>query len=1418
MEVVTQQLTRERSYGFAREGSNCAELVEAFAPPIDREFVLVLINGVEVPQHLWAVVTPKQGATVIIGIVPGKGGKKNPFAMIASIALSIVAPQLSLAIWAEAGAVSIGFGMTVGSLTTMAIGFVGNAIIGAIFKPSVPKMGGGNLGYGSSPAASPTYSIQGQSNQADPYGPVRRLFGRHRIYPVVVGKPYVDIVGDDQYLNVVYDIGAGDYDVGDVRIGMSQFNYFKSAEYFVHRNTMTPSLQWYSSSRHSDQYNIRMDTNWAMADSAVDTGQMQVNFMFPMGIAAIDKNSGNTHSHTVVFDVQWSEFGTGNWKTLDEANRWSSSRSIAPDETGSTMQIIDNGQLMYSDAYGYRNGYAKGATSMIMQTVDGRSWGAGSKFSLNGTTYTITAGAISPTPSYVTFSPALQQELIIQAFTDEGGMMYLQPLDVSIYYRSGNWAITDGRMVQLGLQIQIRPDAVPVAGKRYSIRVKQISGAGDEKYVFGDMFFVGLTTLNAVQPAIKLRKAHTLLECRVKANDQISGTLDNVSCLAHSWLWVRRNGVWSYELSNNPAWALLEVLRGPLNKRPIPDSKIDLDSFERWAAYCDSPHPNHGLPRCEFDHVVDYYSTIFQLAQTITAAGRATLMPGDAKYGIIIDKEQTTPIQVFTPHNSTGFKGTRTFIPAPHAFRAKYFSRETWKMEECVVYNDGYDYTNATIFESMEEPGVTRYDQVWCDGRYRMAQGIHRQESWSLDVDLENLIATRGDMVHVAHDVPKLGGLPARIKSVIYDGSGNATQWTLTEPVQLGAVPTDYGYTIRSLDGVTHFGQFAAQVDAYTVQPTAPVPGISMGDLHVWGEMQHITYPFLVAKIDPQQNLAATLTLVPYAGDAIFNADMGTIPPYVPVIDTDLSSLAPAPVLRTNVLQRIQYIDRRPFLSVSFDWGDYISADAVQYEVWVDWDLNPTKQWTLLGRTATPSFQWLRDIDLSVYKSYPGSGFCAKIVSVNGFGVKRTLNETPSTCDEILGDYVPPGAPTTFDLDLKRDTITLSWTPPSDPDIDHYDIRYDPNFENSSYTQSTIVATGIPWPRTSVEVPARLGTYYIKTVDTSGNRSEEFAEAYTPGENLWNMNAITKVDDQPIMWPGAKVGFETVGGTPIVYGDFSPAFSADFSTVEYSSGSTLVSSQLADGVYPMRSEYYYNSTFDAGDIYQTRFTSKIMAAGFNATSMMVAWVPLAIAVPIAGWVITDTDQKVGIGEMMDVWHEIRWADLAYVMADWVPLASADPIGYGGAQFGEWRRFQVGDYTGKVFQFRLIAEYIGPDAVADAGVVIGGAYIEVDMPDRIDGVYDVRCPPGGMRVYYAPAFKERPAIGITADTVSEGDTYRISNADKNGFDIEFKNAGISVERQFDWLAKGYGAKGTRVVPGVQRLGVKKAPVFVLTKFT
>ena len=79
-----------------------------------------------------------------------------------------------------------------------------------------------------------------------------------------------------------------------------------------------------------------------------------------------------------------------------------------------------------------------------------------------------------------------------------------------------------------------------------------------------------------------------------------------------------------------------------------------------------------------------------------------------------------------------------------------------------------------------------------------------------------------------------------------------------------------------------------------------------------------------------------------------------------------------------------------------------------------------------------------------------------------------------------------------------------------------------------------------------------------------------------------------------------------------------------------------------------------------------------------------------------------------------------------------------------------------------------------------------------MPDRTEAARNVASGTSTLSVSFGDAFRVTPSIVITARDMATGDFYTITNQTTTGFDILFKNsASVNVNRNFDWVAKGYG---------------------------
>jgi hypothetical protein len=132
-------------------------------------------------------------------------------------------------------------------------------------------------------------------------------------------------------------------------------------------------------------------------------------------------------------------------------------------------------------------------------------------------------------------------------------------------------------------------------------------------------------------------------------------------------------------------------------------------------------------------------------------------------------------------------------------------------------------------------------------------------------------------------------------------------------------------------------------------------------------------------------------------------------------------------------------------------------------------------------------------------------------------------------------------------------------------------------------------------------------------------------------------------------------------------------------------------------------------------------------------------------------------------------------------------------------WNEWKKFTIGDATGRIFQFRL--KLISNVPAVTPRVFDG--IIRADMPDRTFSLNNVMSSDTIATVInYTPAFKgpgTSPNIQVTQDNASSGDYYVISNKTLNGFDITFYDSSdTQVARQFDVFVKGYGYKALAII--------------------
>ncbi len=401
------------------------------------------------------------------------------------------------------------------------------------------------------------------------------------------------------------------------------------------------------------------------------------------------------------------------------------------------------------------------------------------------------------------------------------------------------------------------------------------------------VFWIALRTFtndDPIKSPIPLAKASLV----IRATDQLSGVLDELNVMIRSIVldWNSGTSTWSPAPSNNPASLFRHVLQGPGKAIPVLDSEIDLEKLQEWHEFCEGK----GFT---FNMVRDFSSSVFDTLADIASSGRAGLDVVDGKWSVVIDKPVSITSTYINPRNSTNFDYERLFEEVPHAWRIRFPNEGTeFKQDERTVYRDGYTELNATLYAQMEFPGVTNSDQIWKLGRYYAAVAVQRPERWTVTQDFESLIVRRGMRVKIAHDVMLVGLAYGRIADLTIVAT-QITAITVDEDLTMES-GKNYGLSVRrdvggdvsqSISISTSPGTFK------TVTPVSPVLNegdIEIGDLFNFGEFGQEEEDALVLSVIPQSDFAAKITLIPYRGDEIYDADSGVIPPYVPTISVDL--------------------------------------------------------------------------------------------------------------------------------------------------------------------------------------------------------------------------------------------------------------------------------------------------------------------------------------------------------------------------------------------------------------------------------------------------------------------------------------------------------------------------------------------------
>lgn len=650
------------------------------------------------------------------------------------------------------------------------------------------------------------------------------------------------------------------------------------------------------------------------------------------------------------------------------------------------------------------------------------------------------------------------------------------------------------------------------------VRVRRATGDNvednpDKRYYFTSVL-QSVTFLRNATPAVDpvgAKIAKTAF--KIKATDQLNGSIQGISAVVQTWCKTWNGTSWVDGATSNPAALMRYVLEHPANPRRVTNaaSQINLTQLQYFYNYCQSK----GF---EYNGVLGQARSVLDVIRDICAAGRASPALVDGKWTVVIDEVKPNVVQHFTPHNSWGFEGSKALPKRPDGLRVTYYDQDRdYQESEIIVYEIGKNAGNASLFESITLPGVTKKSLVIDHARWHLAQMKLRPEIYTLNCDIEYLVCNRGDRVKVLHDVPMWGLGSGRVKNRV-----SATVLELDEAVPMQSGIT-YTIRFRSATGasvtrtvlsVTEDGYY----NTVTITSSITASEADAGDLFLFGSLEQESQDLIVLSIEPSNNNNARITLVDYgvtpaynifndyptlSASTVFESQI-TLPPSLQVqgFGTKTPQITGF-VSDESVMERISKGIYKYNINVA-----YVNAPALPNNadvIEVQYDLLSAQN-TVNTKSVFVPFQ---NGSANIGDVKEGETYKIRMRYCGRNGVLGNWSSYSS--HTVVGKTNPPSDVTQFTAtsDKSSGQLLLTWASNPEADVYTYEIRT----ENANWNSNDVkrVFYGDSTRCFAKYTNSGSVSFYIKAVDTAGNYSLNAVQySYTPA----TIPNVTKINHE----------------------------------------------------------------------------------------------------------------------------------------------------------------------------------------------------------------------------------------------------------------------------------------------------------------
>ena len=441
----------------------------------------------------------------------------------------------------------------------------------------------------------------------------------------------------------------------------------------------------------------------------------------------------------------------------------------------------------------------------------------------------------------------------------------------------------------------------------------------------------------------------------------------------------------------------------------------------------------------------------------------------------------------------------------------------------------------------------------------------------------------------------------------------------------------------------------------------------------------------------------------------------------------------------------VEYNDGTVIVALDVSIG--ASPDSFVDYYQVEYKLSTDSDFIIYAQGSGLNHRVLNVIDQKVYN--------VRVKAVNSLGVSSTYVTANRT---IVGAIEPPADVTDFSCNILGQEAHLSWTQIPDLDLAYYQIRYSTLTNGTGdWANSVSLVEKVSRPATSINVPARVGTYLIKAVDKLGNFSSNATAIVSNLTGIQNFNSITSVSEHPD-FDGTLTNTAIVDGTLRL--DSSELF--DSASGNFDAETTrFFDSGVANADFYASGNYEFENVVDIGAKHTCRLTATLKQTSDDPDDLF--------------------DNRSGLFDSQNSNFD---GDTPANSNAHIEIATSDD----NSTYTSFQNFVIGNYTARYFKFRVV---LTSSDLASTPVV-EEVSVTIDMEDRIFSGNDISSGAGTKTVTFTNPYKSANyALGITGQGMATGDFFLVESKTINGFNVTFKNSsGTAISKTFDFIAKGF----------------------------